>query len=159
MQRTAIIGFGNPVRNDDGIGVRVVSTLEKVFEDREDVTVLDLGTNAFEILFKLRGHDRIILVDATTNSGDPEGTVFRLPTQVVEEAYEDDPLVFLHGMKWNQALSYSRKILRQEFPDEVSVYLIAVENVLPGETISNAVDEGGKFVIHKIKEELCRNAS
>ena len=62
LMKTAILGFGNPVRSDDAIGVEVVKSLEKYVTENDPVTLFDMGTSAFEVLFKLKGHDRIIMV-------------------------------------------------------------------------------------------------
>ena len=77
--KTAVLGFGNPVRSDDAIGVYVANELKRLLSDREDVSVFDMGTSAFEILFQLNGHQRIIVVDGVLNSGEEDGTLFHLP--------------------------------------------------------------------------------
>ena len=51
--KTAIMGFGNPCRSDDGIGIYVVDELKNTWPiDDENVSILDMGTGAFEVLFK-----------------------------------------------------------------------------------------------------------
>ena len=97
--KTAILGFGNPVREDDGVGIYVVEQLKQKIGDHPDINIFDMGTAAFEVLFKLKGHDRIILVDAVMNSNEPVGTTFKLPAEKVEAEVVDDPMVFLHGLK------------------------------------------------------------
>ena len=126
--KTAIMGFGNPVRSDDAIGIYVIEELKKIIGDNDIISILDMGTAAFEVLFGLKGHQKIILVDAVINSNEPVGTLFKVPAEEVMRAPQDDPLVFLHGMKWDQALSYAKKILQDGYPDDIQVYLIAVEN-------------------------------
>ncbi len=148
------MGFGNPVRSDDAVGCYVVEQLQQRFSDREDVSLFDMGTASFEILFKLKGHDRIILVDGTINSGEDIGTLFKLPASQVERAPVDDPMVFLHGLKWDQALSYARKIMGDEYPDNIEVYLVAIENTKLEIGMSEEVKAAGDKVIGLIGEEL-----
>ena len=126
--KIGILGFGNPVRADDGVGIYVIDQLKKQSNISETVSLYDMGTSAFEVLFQLKKHEKIILIDAVINSGEPVGTTFKLPASEIEEQVEDDPMVFLHGLKWNQALSYARKMLGNNYPNEIDVYLIAVEN-------------------------------
>ena len=116
------MGFGNPVRSDDAIGIYVIDKLRKYFKDNEMVGIFDMGTSAFEILFQLKGYDRFILIDAVINTDEPPGTIFKLPAEEVLRAPEDDPMVFLHSIKWDQALSYAKKILRDDYPDDITVY-------------------------------------
>lgn len=113
-----------------------------------------MGTSAFEVLFKLEGYQRIMMVDAVQNSGEKPGTLFKVPAEEVLEAPEEDPLLFLHGMKWNQALSYAKKILRDKYPKDIEVYLIAIENTKMEETISEEVREAGEQVVKLILEAL-----
>ncbi|MEL6968786.1 MAG: hydrogenase maturation protease [Bacteroidota bacterium] len=153
-KNTAVLGFGNPVRADDGVGIYVVQQLQEQLGERENLSVFDMGTAAFEVLFKLKGHDRIILVDAVINSEEPVGTAFRLPAEAVEAEIEDDPLVFLHGLKWHQALSYARKMLGDEYPEEVIVYLIAIDSTRFNVGMTDEAKAGGDKVVQFLLEEL-----
>lgn len=154
MEKTAILGFGNPVRSDDGIGCFVINALQKHWGNRPDLSILDMGTSAFEVLFQLQGHSRIILVDAVINTGEPDGTLYRLPAEAIESSIQDDPMVFLHSLKWDQALSYAKKILGSNFPSDISVYLIAVSNTRLEVDLSGAVKAAGLKVVDLINQEL-----
>ena len=57
-------------------------------------------------------------------------------------------------MKWNQALSYAKKILQDEYPDDIQVYLIAIENTKLEVELSNAVKLAGDKVVDHILDEL-----
>ncbi len=152
--KTAIMGFGNPVRSDDAIGIYVIEQLKKTLEDKEGISIFDMGTSAFEVLFGLKGHDKIILVDAAMNTSEPVGTLFKVPAEEVLRAPQNDPMVFLHGMKWDQALSYAKKILQNEYPEDIQVYLIAIENTKLEVDLSEAVREAGDKVVSHILEDL-----
>jgi len=148
------MGFGNPVRSDDAVGIYVIEQLREKLPESEDISIFDMGTAAFEVLFGLKGHDKIILADAVLNSNEPVGTLFKVPAEEVMKAPQDDPLVFLHGMKWDQALSYTKKILREEYPEDIQVYLVAIENTKLEVDMSDAVKEAGDKVVQHILEDL-----
>jgi hydrogenase maturation protease len=154
MIRTAIMGFGNPVRSDDGIGCYVIDRLQASPGLADHVSLFDMGTSAFEVLFQLQGHGRILIVDAVVNTGEEPGTVYKLPAREVEAAIQDEPMVFLHSLKWDQALSYARKILRDDYPDDVQVYLIAVDNTRLDMALSEPVRLAGDRVTDLIMIEL-----
>ena len=155
MKKTAILGFGNPVRSDDGVGCMVIDELKKrLGEAPEGVSLIDMGTSAFEVLFQLRGHERIILVDGVINTNEPDGTLYRLPASAIDASIQDDPMVFLHRLKWDQALSYAKKILGAEYPDDITVYLISVSNTRLDLGISEVVLQAGWKVTDLIIEEL-----
>lgn len=149
------MGFGNPVRSDDGIGCYVIDRLRAALGPVDHVSLFDMGTSAFEVLFQLQGHNRILIVDAVVNTGEVPGTLYKLPAEAVEAAIQDDPMVFLHSLKWDQALSYARKILRDDYPTDVQVYLIAVDNTRLDVDLSEPVKAAGD----KVVELICRDRS
>ncbi|MGB5817920.1 MAG: hydrogenase maturation protease [Saonia sp.] len=152
--KTAIMGFGNPVRSDDAVGIYVIEQLRHKLNASEDISIFDMGTAAFEVLFGLKGHHRIILIDAVLNSNEPVGTLFKVPAEEVMKAPKDDPLVFLHGMKWDQALSYAKKILREDYPEDIQVYLVAIENTKLEVDLSDVVQQAGDKIVQHILEDL-----
>ena len=152
--KTAIMGFGNPVRSDDALGIYVIERLREKLPPTEDISIFDMGTAAFEVLFGLKGHDRIILVDAVLNSNEPVGTLFKVPAEEVMKAPQDDPMVFLHGMKWDQALSYTKKIMQDEYPEDIQVYLVAIENTKLEVDLSDEVKDAGDKIVQHILEDL-----
>ena len=154
MKQVAIMGFGNPVRSDDGIGMYVIEELKKKLGKKKTVSIFDMGTSGFEVLFELKGHEKIILIDAVINTSEPVGSLFKLPAKEVLRAPQDDPLVFLHGMKWDQALSYAKKILQKDYPEDIQVYLIAIEDTKLEVELSEKVKAAGDKVVNLIIKEL-----
>lgn len=152
--KTAIMGFGNPVRSDDAVGIYVIEKLREKISDTDDISIFDMGTAAFEVLFGLKGHDKIILIDAVLNSNEPVGTLFKVPAEEVLKAPQEDPLVFLHGMKWDQALSYTKKILQEEYPEDIQVYLVAIENTKLEVDLSTIVKDAGDKIVEHVLEDL-----
>ena len=77
MARTLILGIGNLLMTDDGIGVRVVQELVRRYRFPADVAVLDGGTLGLDLLPHLEGVERLLIIDAVM-TGDPPGTVVRM---------------------------------------------------------------------------------
>lgn len=75
MEKTLILGLGNVIMGDEGVGVHVVRQLEKLALPG-GVECLDGGTGGFILLEPLQQADRIILIDATADDN-PPGTVTR----------------------------------------------------------------------------------
>jgi hydrogenase maturation protease len=73
--KTLVLGLGNVLMGDEGIGVHVVRALE-LRTLPEGTECLDGGTGGFILLEPLQSADRIILVDAAAD-GNPIGTVTR----------------------------------------------------------------------------------
>lgn len=65
---TLVLGIGNYLMGDEGIGVHVANRLEKSKLLPEGVSVLDGGTGGFHLLEYFERYDRIILIDATLDN-------------------------------------------------------------------------------------------
>lgn len=82
-QRILVMGVGNPLMRDDGVGPRVVEMLLAGYQFPDNVEVVDAGTMSFMILDLFREVDRLIIVDAVRDTGHPAGTVTKLtPEQI-----------------------------------------------------------------------------
>ena len=73
--KTLVLGLGNVIMGDEGVGVHVVRALEK-HTLPAGVECLDGGTGGFILLEPLENAGRIILIDAAAD-GNPPGTVTR----------------------------------------------------------------------------------
>jgi len=69
--KTLILGIGNTLLGDEGVGVHVVRHLEATGPLPENVSTLDGGTGAMVLLGPMQEVDRVILVDATLDDRAP----------------------------------------------------------------------------------------
>lgn len=77
MQRVLILGIGNILHKDDGVGVHIVNQIlsSDIILPRE-VEVIDGGTAGFDLLPSMKGRDKIIIVDALKTEDVP-GSIYR----------------------------------------------------------------------------------
>jgi hydrogenase maturation protease len=75
--RTLVLGIGNTLLGDEGVGVAVIDHLHAKGGIPAGVDLLDGGTGSMVLLEPMREARRMILVDATAD-GSPPGTVQRL---------------------------------------------------------------------------------
>jgi hydrogenase maturation protease len=75
--RTLVLGLGNLVHSDDGLGVHAIQNLN--FDSRvpAGVTLLDGGTHGLGLLPHVSGYQRLLVIDAL-DVGEPPGTLVRL---------------------------------------------------------------------------------
>ena len=85
--------------------------------------------------------------------------MYRGPAEEVRKAPQDDPMVFLHSIKWDQALSYAKKLMQDEYPEDIQVYLIAIDNTRLEVGMSEVVQQAGDRVVEYILEEVTWIAS
>lgn len=75
--KAVVLGIGNTILSDEGVGVRAAEALQEQFELPDGVDVIDGGTSGMELLGPLSGTDVLVILDAVKR-GQPPGTVVRL---------------------------------------------------------------------------------
>ncbi len=73
-----IVGLGNEIASDDGVGLFAADALAVRFSDRDDVEVIALPWAGFALLDVLRDRKRAVLIDSLATGARPPGTVVRL---------------------------------------------------------------------------------
>lgn len=144
-----VIGCGNLLRGDDGVGPIMIRELfEEGFGDK--IALVDGGTAGMDVGFKMRGASIVVIVDACI-SGNLPGTVYKVPGDVLENL--PPPGQFQsHSFRWDHSLAFSRWLLGDEYPTEVLVYLIEAQSLELGAMLSQKVDEAKAVVKTRIKE-------
>jgi hydrogenase maturation protease len=74
MSSTLVLGIGNTLLTDEGVGIHVIDHLLGHYPDEPDVTYLDGGTLSFTLAGPIADHDNLIVVDAA-RLGQPPGSV------------------------------------------------------------------------------------
>lgn len=131
-----VIGCGNLLRGDDGVGPVLLRHLLDRGVPR-GVGVADGGTAGMDVAFRMRGARHVMLVDACT-TGAGAGTLYEVPGHEVESP----PLEAcgnLHSFRWDHAIAFARWLLKDEFPETVTVFLIEAESTAPGMELSESV--------------------
>ncbi len=82
MKKTLVLGVGNLLLSDDGVGIHTIQRLQAAQTLPEEVQILDGGTCGLDLLQFLEGVERLIIVDAA-QMGKPPGTVVRMEGEQV----------------------------------------------------------------------------
>ncbi len=111
-----VIGMGNVLMQDEGVGVRAVEELQQRYRIPEGVEVIDGGTTGMELFEPMRGARSLIIADAV-NTGAPFGTLVRI-------ANEEIPAFFQTKLS-NHQLGVSDLLallaLKGETPEQVTI--------------------------------------
>ncbi|OUL30471.1 hydrogenase maturation protease [Nostoc sp. 106C] len=151
-----IIGCGNLNRSDDAVGVIVAQRLQQYLAQNPNpkVQVYDCGTAGMEVMFQARGSKQLIIIDASSTGSEP-GAVFKVPGKELEALPE--PSYNLHDFRWDNALATGRKIFQNDFPQEVTVYLIEAANLNLGLELSPAVKHSADLVFEEVAATIRQN--
>ncbi len=143
-----IVGCGNLLRGDDGAGPVLIRQLwDMPLPDA--VRLVDGGTAGMEVAFQMRGAHRVVLIDAS-HTGAAPGTVYRVPGPELEKL---PPLrgMYSHSFRWDHALALARWLLKDEYPDDVTIFLIEAQDTDLGSEITPRVRAGMDRVISRIE--------
>lgn len=147
-KKTLILGVGNILMGDEGVGVHVVREVEK-HTLPHNVECLDGGTGGFILLEPLQNADRIILIDAAAD-GNPIGTVTRT---VPRFSSDYPPTLTAHDVGLKDLLDV---FYMQSGHREVILYAIAID---PRQPIRMSLSESGKRAaqeaVQSILSEVC----
>lgn len=135
MHTTLILGIGNNLLTDEGVGVHVVSYLEEHHAETEGVTFLDGGTLSFTLAEPIAEHDNLIVVDAA-RFGEPAGTVRCLEGDEMDR-YLTGNRASVHEVGLMDLFDISR--LSGTFPDNRALIGIEPESLEWGEYPSATV--------------------
>lgn len=75
--KVVVLGVGNLILADEGVGVRVIEALQRDYRMPDGVTVIDGGTSGMELLEDLSHLDLLLVVDAVA-AGQPPATLVTL---------------------------------------------------------------------------------
>ena len=147
-----ILGLGNPLRRDDGVGPRVIKELQRQGLP-DEITVLDGGTGGLDILRVMEGWDNVIIVDAAdvdAGRGDVgPGEFVRFTPGQVRLAQSDDNLSFHHaGLA--EVLGLARA-LDHALPSIV-IFGVQPGDVGWGEGLSSGVEAGIPTLVEAVRE-------
>ncbi|MBS1811084.1 MAG: hydrogenase maturation protease [Acidobacteria bacterium] len=151
-----IIGCGNLLRGDDGVGPILIRRLWEIGLP-EGVRCADGGTGGMDVAFQMRGADKVILVDACQSGSDP-GAIFKVPGAELENL---PPLtgIHLHAFRWDHALAFARWLLKDEYPRDITVYLIEAENIGFGADLSPSVRAAMEKLARLLLDDLAQENS
>jgi hydrogenase maturation protease len=145
--KTLVLGLGNVIMGDEGVGVHVVRALEKR-APHPNVEYLDGGTGGFILLEPMQAAEHIIMIDAAAD-GNPIGTVTRT---VPRFARDYPPTLTAHdiGIKDLLDLFYMLDGGRQ-----VVLYAITIDPRQPiTMDLSPEAREAAKLAVERIVAEL-----
>jgi len=144
-----VLGLGNPLRGDDGVGPRIVEELERR-ELPEDVTAMDVGTAGLDLLHLLEGCDRAIVVDAA-DVGLKPGQFVRFTPDEARLAQNSDGLSF-HQVGLSGVLSLANA-LEHALP-EIVIFGVQPTEIDWKEGLSPAVEATIPKLIEVLIEEI-----
>jgi hydrogenase maturation protease len=132
---TLVLGIGNTLLTDEGVGVHVINALEARFAEVDDVVLLDGGTLSFTLAGAIEDADQLIVVDASELKAAP-GTV-RTFINADMDAFLNGPRRSVHEVGLMDLMTIAR--LADRLPERRALVGIQPDVVSWGEAPTDAV--------------------
>jgi hydrogenase maturation protease len=142
--KTLILGVGNPILTDDGVGIKIAHKLK---ERKPELEVIETSEAGIALLDFIAGYDKLIIIDSIRTGKGKPGELYKLGLKALKPAAN---LSSSHGMdiatayEIGQGLGYS-------MPKRISLYAVEIEdNTTFGEECTGEVEERIPLITEQI---------
>ena len=147
MGKLGVIGVGNTLKGDDGIGVKLVNRLDNEgFPD--SVEFQEVGTSGLNIVHHLKDFDRVLIIDAIKHEGESGTSIFFRPDEVNESV----KVRSTHDANLLEAIELSETL--GERPEEIVIMGIIPEDMSLRDGLSPLMKEKLPELEERLRERI-----
>ncbi|MCD6490287.1 MAG: HyaD/HybD family hydrogenase maturation endopeptidase [Thermodesulfobacterium sp.] len=144
-----ILGIGNLLLSDEGIGVKIVQDLEARYNFPENVELVDGGVGSFSLLPYIESAKKLLVIDAISG-GKPSGTIYKfkdeeIPPQVIEK-------LSIHELSFSEILSLAK--LRGKYPEEIVIIGIEPQSLEFKIGLTEIVEKNYNKLLNEVLAQL-----
>jgi hydrogenase maturation protease len=148
--KVLILGVGNPILSDDGVGIHVARELKK--RKMPGVDVEELAASGLELLDVVRGYDKVVIIDAIQTTKGKPGELYILEEKDFEKSIHGSSP---HGINIATALALGRKLVPNEMPKEVVFFAVEAEDLVNvSERLTPKVADALPRITERVRKEL-----
>jgi len=144
---TLILGIGNPILTDDGVGIKIA---RKIKEGNPELEVIETSEAGIALLDLITGYDKLVIIDSIKTGQEKPGEVYKLRLEDLKPAVDS---ASSHGVDIATAFELGRG-LGYRMPKYISLYAVEIkDNTTFGEDCTEEVEERIPFIMSQIIEE------
>jgi hydrogenase maturation protease len=148
--KVLVLGVGNPILSDDGVGIHVARELKKRSIPGADVE--ELAASGLELLDVVRGYDKVVIIDAIQTTNGTPGELYILEEKDFEKSIHGSSP---HGINIATALALGRKLVPTEMPKEVVFFAVEAEDLVNvSERLTPKVAKALPGIVEMVRKEL-----
>jgi len=142
--KTLILGVGNPILTDDGVGIKIARKLK---EKNPELEVIETSEAGIALLDPIVGYDKLIIIDSIRTEKGKPGELYKLGLEALKPAAS---LSSSHSMDIATAYEIGQR-LGYRMPKRISIYAVEVEdNTTFGEKCTEEVEGRIPFIAEQI---------
>ncbi len=153
MKKIAVIGIGNPLRSDDGLGIVL---LEKLIENKndfsKDIDFLDGGTGGFNLLHDLSKYEKVLILDAVDMGKKAGESLFFNINEL--KSKKIDINISTHETDFLKIVALSEKL--DEKPSEIFIFGIQPKDLSYNRGLSKEINNKINFYLTDINKKIKR---
>jgi hydrogenase maturation protease len=152
--RRLVLGIGNTIMGDDGVGIYVAKMVKDKTRSRTDLQVKELGVSGFKLVEEILGYDEVIIVDSYAAEDTDTGRIREFgPTDFEDTLHASSP----HGANFATALELYRSLQPDRIPRKIRIFTVDIHPTDTfGEHLSKPVREAGLKLTEMIVREVER---
>jgi len=153
--KTIVLGIGNLILGDDGVGVHVANEIKKHI-NLPNVTVDEAITGGMNLLDLILGYDKAIIIDAVKSENSENGEVKRILLSDFATIHSCNP----HDVSLSEAIEMAKKLGEDRIPKDIVIIGIMMKQIPCefGEKLSKkiaaAVPKAVEMTLNEIKNEV-----
>jgi len=150
--RTLVLGIGNPILGDDGVGFHIAQELAKEIKD-ENIDVKDTSIGGLNLLELIVGYNKVIIIDAIMTQDGEAGEVYRLGPEDIGEPAQST--ISAHHLNLLTTIKLGKKLFPKKMPGEVIVFAVNIQEVTEfTEEMTRKVREAIPKVVNLVLEGM-----
>lgn len=155
--KTLIIGLGNPILGDDGVGWVIAENLKYQYCDDPNLEFEFLSLGGLSLMERLTGYRNVILIDALSSGKHPKGKVVSFPLSEVPDLTSGHTSS-AHDTSLRNALNLGRSMgIDLPIDENITVVAIEAENVYDfSEELSPLVAAAVPLAINRVKDIISK---
>lgn len=147
---TIVLGLGNPLMSDEGIGVLLVNRLSELSDNYPEADFIDAGTGGLNLLHLFEGREKAVLIDCANMEEEP-GTIKKFTPEQVKSV-KQLAHYSLHEQDLMKIIDMAKML--GQCPKQIVIFGIQPESVSLGQTLSAELEKKIGDYIKMICEEL-----
>ena len=142
--KIAIIGIGNTLRRDDGIGIIILESLLKLYK-RQDIDYFNFGSASFDLLHRIKNYHSVLLIDGINAGFHPAELKI---SELKNIDYKlDNSLISTHELNLKSIFEFSKKL---DIKTKIYLAGIQVEDTSFKEGISETLEQKKEDILKEI---------
>lgn len=151
LDKINIIGIGNTLYSDEGVGVHILPLLEEALKGYKNVEVIEGATEGMKLLEPVEEADYLIIVDAI-NAGKPGGELITIENADIPKYF--GVKMSVHQVGFQEVLFAAH--LQERLPKEMIMFGVQPESLELGlelsETVERKLSELAAMIVEQVEQ-------